>query len=965
MKYWVYINDKVEGPFEEDNLVTLKGFTPETLICSEDSANSGNQEWVKASSIFEFDQVPAPAPAPAAQPVTKAEPVAAQPVAQPATAAVAQPAMSDELSAALLSKLDALTDHITGLQSQLTGMQARLEGMQNKLDGMQTKLDESIAQQQQAAASRTATLPNHFSSSEMPDGALKPNTITLTRKEVDSLQEEAQPEAQSRTPEMELGSAVEGAAVLNSALDAITSKQELEQQNLQNESTFQDLLTSEQAQKLAQQPQQNNQPVQSLDVSVAGAPKQQEQTKEDVLAEFTNSAAQSNAIDQLIEEKEQKKSMTIRLAEGAAAALAGAATFIGLKKPAEESAAKQTPAEEPVQPKPEVPAVPAEEPVIPAPAEEQAAAPAMNDLPSMPSDVPTLPSEKPFLDFGEETNPAPAMSIAPDKQEPEKLEEVLPAEQMPQDVAPMETPEVKPMDVTPMETVSTGAQDIAPMAAPTVKPQEQQPVDLQDMNDLPTLKTMGGHIPTAETTEQMTADETMQELIPDAKENTGTRDMLINAHDLNEAFADNGSNNDDNSVEQLFGLASASAAVDNTPQNAQAEENVLQEIPSLEPTTAKDPEPTTPAQEPATAEVPEPAALANAPAPANANELTEIELNEGSTYLISDFVPPAQADGSAPSVPAELKKADAEKKQEEGNQPETKEEKQETKKEEGTTSFEIQDLVSNLGQTEKIAKPEENPNMPADVTISQVILENTIRSKRGAALDIKTVPMVPEPAQTERLHLEGMDDDVTAQHDIKPSDVKPASKGTKAVVGMLIAIVLAGVLYAGLAFMNLLPPSMNFLSNKKAAAKQQAQTAQVEAMLGSDENVNMPSTTPVSTPVETTEAAAQTPADPMQAVLTAVQNYPLSNGYTLKEFIESKHATAANLITWDVSTAVEPDNYSILVKIPPENPQSFKISYRFNYNTVTQALEPTISDAKNLLDSVNQPISSPAPVVAQ
>ena len=78
------------------------------------------------------------------------------------------------------------------------------------------------------------------------------------------------------------------------------------------------------------------------------------------------------------------------------------------------------------------------------------------------------------------------------------------------------------------------------------------------------------------------------------------------------------------------------------------------------------------------------------------------------------------------------------------------------------------------------------------------------------------------------------------------------------------------------------------------------------------------------------------------------------NGYTLQEFIEAKHPAAKDLITWDISTAVDPDNYSILVKVPPENPQSFKISYRFNYNTVTKALDPTISDAKNLLDSVSQ-----------
>ena len=57
MRYWVYINDKVEGPYEEAKLVTLQGFTPDTLICSEEVASGGGQEWVKASNIFEFDQV--------------------------------------------------------------------------------------------------------------------------------------------------------------------------------------------------------------------------------------------------------------------------------------------------------------------------------------------------------------------------------------------------------------------------------------------------------------------------------------------------------------------------------------------------------------------------------------------------------------------------------------------------------------------------------------------------------------------------------------------------------------------------------------------------------------------------------------------------------------------------------------------------------------------------------------------
>ena len=64
---------------------------------------------------------------------------------------------------------------------------------------------------------------------------------------------------------------------------------------------------------------------------------------------------------------------------------------------------------------------------------------------------------------------------------------------------------------------------------------------------------------------------------------------------------------------------------------------------------------------------------------------------------------------------------------------------------------------------------------------------------------------------------------------------------------------------------------------------------------------------------------------------------------------------------WSISTAVDPDNYSVMVKVPPENPQSFKISYRFNYNTETKALEPTISDSKNLLQSAGVGQAAQAP----
>ena len=463
--------------------------------------------------------------------------------------------------------------------------------------------------------------------------------------------------------------------------------------------------------------------------------------------------------------------------------------------------------------------------------------------------------EKKTLDFSDESQ-SPALSIAADVNEPEKHEEVLPAEQMPADVpAVTETPQAEP----------------APAA-----------------EHLPSLEGAGKE-PVQEAEKEKEA--TLQELVPGAK--TEKPDgVLITEQDLKEAFTER-SSQDDQSVEQLFGVPAAQ-----------------QPAPAAEPAQAA----SLPQFSDQTADKPLPVG--------NPNDLTEIELKEGSTYLISDFVPPAQANANA--LPKELEKANTK----------AEKEKAENKEETG-----VQEMVSPLKQTETPVAPAQDA--PSDVTVSQVILENTIKTKRGATLDIKTVPMVPEPAQSERLNLDGMEDDINTQHDLKAADVKPQSKAVKATVGVLVALVLAAAIYAMLGLMNLLPASVNVFANKQQAEAQQTEdfNAQMDEILGSQ-------------PAQTPEAAPAPAADPTQAVLADVQNYPLANGYTLKQYIEARHPASVDLITWDISTAVDPDNYSVLVKVPPENPQSFKISYRFNYNAVTKALDPTISDAKNLLDSV-------------
>lgn len=815
MKYWVYINDKVEGPFEEDKLVTLQGFTPETLICSEDAASGGNQEWVKASSIFEFDQVP---------------------VQQPAAQA-AQPAQNasgmDGLAALLLSKLDALS-------GQLTGMQSKLDGMQTKLDGMQTKIDEAAraAQQtreavqpadpafvppQEGEHSNTITLTHHDLAPETNEDALITNTESLVSKAEDivaAANKTQEPldmlgavDLGDKPAEETIGANAGEDLVISSAMDSLYNARTLEQSQEEKESTFQDLLTPAQARDLAAQAQAVQEQTNSLDQALTKA-EQQDAAKDALLAELT-AAPKEDVLDQVIKEKEEEKKAETLRAAGAAVAAAGAAALAAAANKPEEPAEKQT------------------------------------------------------LDFTQ--NPEPTLAIAPDAEHPERQEEVLPASAIPAD-----TP------AAPAEEVKN-----APKEA-----------------DLPSLDDLGAPVKEEKTAEEK--EQTLQELVPGAKEEKPDG-VLITDADLKEAFTERDSQSDQ-TVEQLFGIGQSAAPAEAAQPAPQ--DQVIPSLDSFNQQTSDQPLPV-----------------------GNPNDLTEIELKEGSTYLISDFVPPAQTDSNA--LPKELTglssvQPAAQKTAE--NQPDS-----------------FTEMVSSTKQTEKAVETPQDA--PADVTVSQVILENTIKTKRGATLDIKTVPMVPEPAQSERLHIDGLEDDINTQHDLKTADEKPAGK-TKTLTGVLAAIVLAVLIYLMLAFMNLIPAQFNVLASNKAQNAQTAeQDARMEEMLGAE---------PVSAEYQEPAEPQQPEVNPMDEALEQVKNYPLVNGLTLKEFIEAKHPAAVNLITWDISTAVDPDNYSVIVKVPPENPQSFKISYRFNYNTVTKALDPTISDAKNLLDLANQSAGMPA-----
>ncbi len=788
MRYWVYINDKVDGPYDENKLVTLNGFSKDTLICSEEVASGGGQEWVKASSIFEFDEVPVQEAA--------AEVPSASNVATTATDAVQ--------TASLLAKLDSLTQEISHLQQ--------------KLDSMQTHLDEALEQNKQLA--QQAALQQAANDTISTDAAAQPDSQP-------TLEEATQAETPVSFPEQ--AAPKEEELIIRSALDSIYGEKVVE--NTQADDAIQDLLPEKETEKVEEIereltfiPVEEKPEEAEVKEALITTPSAEDITRDELINELTASPKE-DILDQIIQEHQEQEKQpqqpedisTAASTEsdkdsswlGAAAATVGAAAIAGfaLKETEEKPALQEEPAEQP-----------------------------FADLPLQEMGTPALSEE--LTSTPEES---PSLAIATDRTDPSHLEEVLPAQQMPADVpAPVES---APQDMPKLEGLST------------LNDQEAA----QESSDVP-----------AETPAKDPSADTIEELVPGAvlenkQKSSDSEDFYIKEEEPADHPAGLLTDKD---LEEAFG-----------PQ---------EEVPVSQ----------------TTLEVPE---------NNNPNDLTEIELKEGSTYLISDFVPPAQF--AAEESPAQAQPAPD----------------QSLNKQEETI---IQDMlaVTNKNETTQEMSTE---GLPEDVEATKVSLENTIQAKRGAALDIKTVPMVPEPADSTRLDVDSLDD-VNTQHDVKTH--KSGGKLTKVVIGVLVGLLALIILYVLLGVLKVLPNSVNVFANEK-------QTAALATEEFFPEQAQ-----PVTTEEVTVQEGAQT-SSPADEALNKVQGFPLPNGLTLKQFIETKHAdVSSDLITWEITDAVEPDNYSITVKVPPANPQNFKTVYRFNYNTQSGLLDPTISDSKNLLD---------------
>ena len=896
MKYWVYINEKVVGPYDQVTLETVPGFTPQTLILSEEEAAKGSQQWVAASSIFDFDQVP---------------------LDQAAAQSAAIPAAGSADTGVLLNKLEQLTAQITNLNV--------------KLDSMQSHLDEALEQNRKLAEQQTSAAPQTAPAYAQEDAFEKEEDSQAVFALPEEKKKETSPDTQEAFPEQ--AAPKEEELIIRSALDSIYGGEILQEKEeptqVPAEDTFHDLVTGESSSDLARA--EEEEAVQDIATHLRFAPVEEE-NKPGLTEEEKKAKEEEDLVKDLQEMKKEKEEEIRAIEENLEFTPLDATP----QQPADE------PEEEPAQNEKTV-----QQALITTPSADEAqkdalikelTASAQEDvldqiiqehLQEVTTDSPAekntdiklgaiatgaaavglaTASAAAWESLNKKEEEAAPMAISTDKENPEKLEEVLPAEQMPADAPEMTQeqpaePAQLPLapQTTEQELQAVQEQQSAPQAAadlPEVEPvlpQEQTEPEEQPLPEA-NIAPMPQDLP--QTSTQQEKEEEAKSELPSLDEQTPAQETPDFAQETFEELVP--ATQDAEPAPQAEQAEELPAEAEPAPQAEQAEELPAEKEPAPQAEQAEE-LPAEQAQEPTPEELP-----AVQPEEGNPNDLTEIELKEGSTYLISDFVPPAQLTDNV----ADLMKP----------------------KEKRSEDAPFQDILA-ASTTAQATQPLNTDGLPADLAATQVHLENTIQAKRGASLDIKTVPMVPEPENSQRLDMNDLDD-VNTQHDLKTGG--KMAKSTKAIIATLIALLLAIVAYVALAFTHVLPDAANVLS-KKAAVKQQ-QPAQEELL---------------QTAQPTEEVTVQEPPQPSaeQQALERVQNFPLPNHYALKAFIESKHAgISPELIEWEAAPAVEADNFSIIVRVPPENPQNFKMVYRFNYNTQTGLLEPTVSDAKNLLD---------------
>ncbi|NLO92598.1 MAG: hypothetical protein GX410_11500 [Elusimicrobia bacterium] len=136
MKYWVYINNQILGPYEKEQFSQIQGFTPESMVCPENPPD-GKQEWQPASTVLNSAQA-APAAVPAAP--APGMPLASQP-AQPETKSNVEPLSLGQFGAPLQAAAPAPVQD-SAANAAVAGLELTVKSQAEEIRSLTRKLDE-------------------------------------------------------------------------------------------------------------------------------------------------------------------------------------------------------------------------------------------------------------------------------------------------------------------------------------------------------------------------------------------------------------------------------------------------------------------------------------------------------------------------------------------------------------------------------------------------------------------------------------------------------------------------------------------------------------------------------------------------------------------------------------------------------------------------------------------------------
>ena len=213
--------------------------------------------------------------------------------------------------------------------------------------------------------------------------------------------------------------------------------------------------------------------------------------------------------------------------------------------------------------------------------------------------------------------------------------------------------------------------------------------------------------------------------------------------------------------------------------------------------------------------------------------------------------------------------------------------------------------------------------------------------KREKPSDIKTVPLVPQ----------ALGQEIWSSPYVESATTKLGKGSTilnlfKWIFSIVVVALLVVGLISGLAVMGIInekfSPIHTVIYSLQKSRQQNAPVAKGDLS---------PEIMDESLEQEQTEQKEQNQGeqDLSLDVITNVKNYTFNNGTTLESRIKSAHQNLQGEIEWSVFPTEEQNIYSIAVKIPA-GPEGQGFSYRFNYNLNDNALTPTTSLAKNIME---------------